>query len=149
MARAVEVDLPEFTAPRAAPPWRRWVLFALGWLFFALGLVGVFLPVLPTTPFMIVALWCFSGSSQRFHRWLFNHRLFGPPLQRWQRERVIPLPVKLVASGAMLISLGYVVLSTQAPWYACAAMAAVMAYGAWFIWRQPSRGALSSRHRSQ
>lgn len=130
----------EICAPASSvAPWRRWSLFALGWLFFALGLVGVVLPVLPTTPFMIVALWCFSSSSQRFHRWLFNHRVFGPPLRRWLRERVIPLPVKLVASSAMLISLGYVLLSVQPPWYASTGMAAVMAYGAWFIWRQPSR----------
>jgi uncharacterized membrane protein YbaN (DUF454 family) len=118
---------------------RRWLLFALGWVFFALGVVGAFLPVLPTTPFMILALWCFSGSSQRFHDWLYHHRIFGPPLQRWRRARVIPAWVKFVALTSMAASLVYVAFWVKPPWFALLAMAAVMAYGAIFIVRCPSR----------
>lgn len=117
----------------------RWIYFTLGWLFVALGLVGIPLPVLPTTPFLLLALWCFARSSQRFHDWLYNHRLFGPPLREWQAYRVIPLRAKVIALGAMTASALYVALGTSAPWYGIAAMVAVMAVGAGVILRSPSR----------
>lgn len=113
--------------------------FFLAWIFFLLGLLGAVLPVLPTTPFMLLALWAFSRSSRRFHDWLYSHRLFGPPLQQWQQNRVIPLSAKLIASFTMAASLGYLFVFSSAPmplkWLALA----LMAYGAWFIWTKPSR----------
>jgi uncharacterized membrane protein YbaN (DUF454 family) len=69
-------------------------MLGLGWTFFGIGLVGTLLPLVPTTPFMLLALWAFSIGSERFHRWLYHHPVFGPPLQRWQRDRVIPLWAK-------------------------------------------------------
>jgi uncharacterized membrane protein YbaN (DUF454 family)/N-acetylglutamate synthase-like GNAT family acetyltransferase len=104
-----------------------------------LGLIGTVLPLVPTTPFMLVALWAFSSSSQRFHDWLYGHRVFGPPLQRWQRERLLPLWAKLVAVGSMAASFAYAALGIRAPWYALAAMAAVMLFGIAYIARIPSR----------
>jgi uncharacterized membrane protein YbaN (DUF454 family) len=106
---------------------------------FALGVLGVVLPVVPTTPFMLVALWAFSTSSERFHRWLYHHRIFGPPLQRWQRERSLPVWTKALALGSMAASLAYAVLVRRSPWYALAAMAAVMLYGAAYVLRIPTR----------
>ncbi|MBI5610400.1 MAG: YbaN family protein [Deltaproteobacteria bacterium] len=124
---------------RRLPAHRQWLLFALGWVCFGLGVLGAVLPVLPTTPFMLLALWAFSASSPRFHNWLYHHRVFGPPLQRWRTGRVIPLAVKVVALTSMAASLAWVGLGTQAPWYALPAMAAVMGFGAIFILRHPSR----------
>jgi len=120
-------------------PRARWGLFALGWLFFGLGVVGTFLPVVPTTPFMLLALWAFSRSSRRFHDWLRHHRVFGPPLQRWDREHVIPLWAKAVAISSMTASLAWVTFVVKAPWYGIAAMAAVMVAGIAYITRFPSR----------
>ncbi len=112
--------------------------FSLGWLFFALGAIGALLPVMPTTPFMLLALWAFSQSSERFHNWLYNHRFFGPPLQKWQQYRVIPLPAKIVSVSFMSISLVYMTLFVPVPIWVKAIIASLMAYGAWFILTKPS-----------
>ncbi len=113
--------------------------FTLAWLFFALGALGAVLPGLPTVPFMLLALWAFSRSSERFHDWLYSHRVFGPPLQDWKRYRVIPLRAKIFSLTSMVLSLAYmIVVANMAPW-AIAITAAVMAYGAWFVLRHPSR----------
>ncbi len=125
-------------APRASPA-RRALLIALGWTCFALGVIGMVLPVVPTTPFMIVALWAFSASSERFHDWLYHHRVFGPPLQRWRRERALPAWVKAVALGSMAVSLAWLALGVRPPWYVLAISVAVMLGGAAFILRIPSR----------
>ncbi len=83
----------------------RHALLALGWLCVGLGLVGIVIPGLPTTIFLIIALWAFSRSSERFHRWLYEHPKLGPPLQVWQAHRVIPLRAKVLAVGVMSLSL--------------------------------------------
>jgi uncharacterized membrane protein YbaN (DUF454 family) len=109
-------------------------------VFFALGVLGTVLPIVPTTPFMLLALWAFSASSERFHDWLYHHRIFGPPLQRWRRERVVPLWTKVVALGSMCASLGYVAFLVRPPWWAFVPMILVLAWGAIFISRIPSAG---------
>ncbi len=75
----------------------RWVLFIAGWLCVALGTVGVVMPVLPTTPFLLLAAACFARSSPRFHHWLLSTKLFGPLIENWQRERFIEKRSKRVA----------------------------------------------------
>lgn len=67
----------------------RWSLISFGWLCVALGTVGILLPVLPTTPFMLLAAACFAKSSPRFHRWLLANPVFGPIIINWQQERYI------------------------------------------------------------
>lgn len=75
----------------------RWLVFGLGWLCVGLGALGVVLPVLPTTPFMLLAAFCFARTSPRFHRWLLSSKLFGPLIDNWQRERYIEKRSKRVA----------------------------------------------------
>lgn len=130
---------PEISAPARLAPARRLLLLAVGWTAFGLGVIGLALPVLPTTPFMLVALWAFSASSERFHRWLYHHRIFGPPLQRWRRERSIPVWGKAVALGSMAVSLAWLVLWVRPPWFVIAASAALMLAGAAVVLRIPSR----------
>lgn len=117
---------------------RRWALKGAGLACVGLGAIGIVLPVLPTTPFMIVALWCFSRSSDRLHDWLFDHRLFGPALHRWETYRIIPPLAKLTALSAMSLSLCYLALFSGAPWYLVLLVGLVMGYGAWFILSKPS-----------
>ncbi|CAH1693975.1 conserved membrane hypothetical protein [Hyphomicrobiales bacterium] len=75
----------------------RGVYLALGLFFVALGFVGAFLPVLPTTPFLILAASCFARSSRRLERWLMRHPWFGPMLQEWRLRGAIPRKAKIMA----------------------------------------------------
>ena len=118
---------------------RRAVMFALGWVFFGLGVLVALLPVLPTTPFMILALWAFSQSSERLHHWLYTHPRFGPRLQQWHQHRVIPRSARLTAYGVMVASMSYVLIFSRVPWPLIALMGAVMLCGAVFISRCPSQ----------
>ena len=117
----------------------RWVYLLLGWGFFGLGVAGIVLPVVPTTPFMLLSLGAFSRSSPRLEAWLLAHRLFGPSLRAWKAHRVIPLRAKLIAWASMLASLASMLFWSHPAWWVIALASALMAYGAWFIARCPSR----------
>jgi hypothetical protein len=109
------------------------VYFTTGWFFFLLGAVGIVLPVLPTTPFMLLALWAFSKSSDRFHYWLYNHKFFGPLLQQWQQHRVIPVSAKLLSILMMSASFAYLLLYSEIHVFILILVALLMLYGMWFI----------------
>jgi len=117
------------------------VYFLLGWSFFGLGAVGTVVPGLPTTPFMLLALWAFSKSSKRFHDWLYAHRLFGPPLNQWRDHRVIPLKAKFLAIVTMIASFTYLAFFTGMDTLLKVIVALVMLSGAAFILSQSSRTA--------
>ena len=72
------------------------ILLALGWICVGLGFIGIFVPGLPTTIFLIIALWAFTKSSKRLRDWLLNHKRFGPILRNWQEHRVVPLRAKIL-----------------------------------------------------
>ena len=110
----------------------------LGVLFFGLGFAGVFLPVLPTTPFMLLALWAFSRSSTRLHNYLWTHPKFGPPLQDWKKHGALPWKVKLSSIAVMSISAIFMVFFSGAPPIALASAFALMAFGAMFILTRPT-----------
>lgn len=115
------------------------VFFTLGWTFFGLGLVGVFLPVLPTTPFMLLALFMFAKSSERFHYWLYHHRVFGDSLQLWDQYNVIPVKAKIMSVSMMSLSLLYIIFFSPIPMWLIIVTALLMGYGAWFVLSKPSR----------
>ena len=86
-------------------------LLALGWIAVSLGFIGVFVPGLPTVPFLLVALWAFSKTSKRFHDWLYKHPKFGQALRDWRQHGVITVRAKVLAiatmaSGFLLIVFG-------------------------------------------
>ena len=74
----------------------RIVLLALGWICVSLGFIGIFVPGLPTTIFLIIALWAFTKSSKKLRFWLLNHKRFGPILRNWQEHKVVPLRAKIL-----------------------------------------------------
>ena len=80
----------------------RILLMALGFVFAGLGAVGAFLPVLPTTPFVLLAAACFARTSPTFHRRLIENRLFGTYIEQWQRHGTIPVEAKRKAYGLVV-----------------------------------------------
>ena len=126
---------------RHAPdnPVVRHALIALGWLMVGLGTVGAFLPIMPTAPFLIVAAWAFSRSSERFHRWLYSHRHFGPPLIAWNRHGVIPVPAKVLSVGGMYCSLVLVIAFVANDWVLPLIHFSIVTPVAVYILTRPSR----------
>lgn len=100
-----------------------WHLF--GWSNVAAGAVGVFLPLFPTTPFLLVAAWAFARSSDRAHSWLHSHPRFGPLLEAWRRHRAIPRRAKILAVASLGASLGIAAVA-GAPAWALAVQALVL-----------------------
>ncbi len=92
---------------KPAPPVLRWFLLLFGFLMVGLGVVGIFIPGLPTTVFLIIAVWAFARSSSKFHKWLVNHPRLGPPLRDWFNYRVIPVRAKILAVAMMALSVLY------------------------------------------
>ena len=86
------------------------VFRVLGFLFVGIALLGVILPLLPTTPFVLLAAACFARSSEKWHRWMLANDTFGPMIRNWERNRCISCRVKLIAIASMLIVGGYSVL---------------------------------------
>lgn len=84
----------------------RLIYLVVGWVMLGLGAAGAVLPLLPTTPFLLAAAWCFGRSSPRLTAWLLAHPVLGKPLQAWQREGAISTPTKLLAVASMVIGYG-------------------------------------------
>ncbi len=122
-----------------ARPGMRQLLIAFGWLNVAVGMVGIVVPGLPTTIFLIIALWAFSKSSRRFHDWLYNHPRFGPPLRQWNAHRVIPPKAKGLAVGVMVFSWLIITLYVADDWMLPVAVGATLMAVAAYILTRPSR----------
>ncbi len=137
-ASLLEEDVPPLDSAQRKT-WLHYGLIALGWGFVAIGAVGAFLPVLPTTPFILLALWCFARSSKRFHDWLYHHPRFGPLARDWHDHRVIPPRAKLLSVTMMAASQAYVTFYLQIDWRWALAMGVTLAAVAAWILTRPSR----------
>ncbi|WP_264480687.1 YbaN family protein [Psychrobacter sp. I-STPA6b] len=112
----------------------RWLFLFLGTLFFALGMIGVVLPVLPTTPFVLLAAACWAKGSDRFHQWLINHKVFGKMVTDWQQKRAIPRYGKYLAWTMMTAScmmLFYRLQDSSLLWLAWVTSAICLATAIW------------------
>jgi uncharacterized membrane protein YbaN (DUF454 family) len=114
-------------------------LVAAGLVFFALAIVGLFVPVLPATPFVLLAAACFARASPRFYNWLLKHRVFGPTVLEWRRNRSIPYRVKLWAIALMALSLGVSIAFFVRPVWLQVVLAAFGVLLAAWLYKIPSR----------
>ncbi len=119
----------------------RAVLFAAGGLALLLGVIGLFLPIMPTVPFVILTAFCWGRTSPRFHYWLIQHKLFGPMIRDWMERRAIPRRAKYLAWTMMSISCAGVSyrLWSKHPeylWLAFVTCGVCLAVGIWMS-RQP------------
>lgn len=85
-------------------PFTRILLLLSGWIAVILATLGVVLPVLPTTPFLLLAAWCFSRSSPRFHHWLLYRSWFGGYIRHWQTHKGLPRKAKRRAVIVILLT---------------------------------------------
>ena len=114
----------------------RWLLMVLAMLSLALGVVGIFVPGLPTVPFILLSAWAASRSSPRLLAWLESHAAFGPMLQEWRLGGVVRRRAKWAATVAMSASGLFMLWSMQKRWLAVA-LIAVMACVAVWLWLRP------------
>lgn len=100
----------------ARPAWVRGSLLALGWLSVALGVIGIFLPLLPTTPFLLLAAACFARSSPRVYHWLVSHPRLGPWIQQYLDGDGMPLRAKVWAIVLLWLGIGLSCLWVDVAW---------------------------------
>jgi uncharacterized membrane protein YbaN (DUF454 family) len=111
----------------------------LGHLSLALGIIGAFLPVLPTTPFLLLAAFFYSKSSARLHMWMLEHKYLGPPLKDWQQSGVIGIKAKWLATVMILLVIGWRFPKLNIDlWIKILASSVLLAVLA-FIWTRPSK----------
>lgn len=117
---------------------RKYLFNVFGFLCVLLGLIGALLPLLPTTPFLILAAYFFSKGSPRFRHWLINNKYFGPSIIDWQTKGAIRKPYKILATGMLLIS-GVIMLSRpQIPTPAKVSFVILATGLLTFVWTRPS-----------
>lgn len=101
----------------------RWFLIILGWLAVVLATLGVVLPLLPTTPFLLLAAWCFARSSPRFHYWLLYRSWFGSYLRHWQQHKALPPGAKWKAVLVIVLTFAVSLWLVKLWWVRCVLLA--------------------------
>lgn len=124
--------------PQASRPvWLRALWIAGGFLALGTGIVGIVLPLLPTTPFVLLAAFCFSRGSQRWEAWMLGHPRLGPIVRDWRASRAVPLRAKQLAT--VMMAGGSIWSATQFPLaYAWLPAVICTGVGIW-LWRLPTR----------
>ena len=117
----------------------RWLLWAAGSVSLLLGLIGVVLPGLPTTPFVLLAAACYAKASPRLHAWLLNHRLTGPMLRDWEAHRSLTRRTKTVAVASRLLMVSISIWSFRGRLVLQLLLLALGLIGAWVVLRIPTR----------
>ena len=117
----------------------RGFFLVVGILALAIGVIGIFLPLLPTAPLVILAAACFARAYRPFHEWLLAHRWFGPMLREWYHHRSVRYRTKLLAIAMMLVSFTGTIVFIVRPVWAKVLLAVFALAVAVFIYRLPSR----------
>ncbi|MBL8270700.1 YbaN family protein [Steroidobacter sp.] len=121
---------------RQLPAVARYLLLAFAGLCVALGVIGIFIPGLPTTVFILMAGWAAARSSPRFHHWLESHRLFGPMLRDWRKHGAVSRRAKITATVMMTACAVILFVTTSRMWVA-ELITGVMALVLMWLWLRP------------
>jgi hypothetical protein len=128
--------MPNPTLAVHRPLWKRVLWVAAGAAALLTGIVGIFLPLLPTAPFVLLAAFCFARGSERCESWLLAHPRFGPMVRNWRDHRAIPLRVKQLAWVTMAAGSAWGWFVLPLPWsWAPPLFCAVVAL---WLWRLPN-----------
>ena len=124
-----------FAAMKYAKPF----YLALGWISVGLGVVGIIIPVMPTTPFLLVAVWAFSKSSPALAERIRSHKTFGPTIRDWQDRGIIPAYAKFLAIVMMTAASAYLLTWSSAPlWFGALVSLAMLATAVYIVTRPSS-----------
>lgn len=116
----------------------RSLILVIGVLSLVLGIIGIFVPLLPTTPFLLLSAYCFSRGSRRLHDWLVGHRVFGPPIRDWKESGVIRRPAKIAATLVFIASAVAVFPNPRIPVWGKGGFVLVAIGVLSFLWTRPS-----------
>ncbi|MBA2779234.1 YbaN family protein [Billgrantia kenyensis] len=126
---------------------RRVVFIALAWVSFGLGVIGVFVPLMPTTCFMLLAVWAASRGSPRFALWIREHPRFGPTVVAWEGERAIPRHAKWLAGGMLAFSILVLLLTLSLLWLKLVLVVGLSLLGLWIATRPEPAATVGSSDR--
>jgi uncharacterized membrane protein YbaN (DUF454 family) len=113
------------------------IFLIFGFLSLGLGVIGIFLPVLPTTPFILLSAYLFGRSSERFHRYLRNHRVFGPTIRDFNERKVLSRRTKVYALSMMWVVMLSSVIFFMPYWWARAVLLLIGAGVTLYLIRYP------------
>jgi len=119
-------------------PIRSFLYVAGGWVCVGLAVVGALLPLVPTTPFLLLASWCFYRGSPRIHAWLHRSKLFGPTLDDWQHYHGIRKSMKYRTIGMVAAVVTMSLLLNSLPWWLRYVALGLVAVGLYVIWTVPT-----------
>ena len=92
---------------------RKALFIVLGTIFVVIGVIGAFVPLLPTTPFLLLASACYARGSDRLHSWLMNHRFMGPYLRNIKEQRAMPMAAKVTTVTVLWISIAFSIIAIE------------------------------------
>ena len=114
------------------------MFLTIGWISLLLGFIGIFLPILPTTPFAILSAWCFSKSSERLHNWLLSNRTLGPLIKDWERYGVIRMKAKILSTVMIVLLFSYTLIFVKVNLIIKSIVSLIGISVLTFIWTRPS-----------
>jgi uncharacterized membrane protein YbaN (DUF454 family) len=115
----------------------RFAYVIAGFVLLGLGIIGAFLPLMPTTIFVILAAGCFARSSERIETWLLEHKRFGPTIKAWRAEGAIPRRGKVLAAIGMVVGYVLFLIGAQPNWMLALFVLAIFGGCAWFVLSRP------------
>ena len=112
----------------------RIILILIGSVSFALGVLGIFLPMLPTTPFLLLSAAVWLKASPSLYEWLLNHKVFGEYIRNFREHRAIPLRVKIISVSMVWLTIGYCIIAVVDEWWWAQLLMALLAIAiSWHI----------------